>query len=374
VYKVIIVEDEKYIREGIKVSADWKQLGFEMVGEAADGDEGFQLALNIKPDVVLADVRMPGMNGLKMAKEILKNLPDTKIIIISGYSDYEYLRESIKLQLFDYIIKPIHENELQDLLLKITEELKEIEVRKRHDLENKKLIFQNNNLKQREILNRLITGGIRNINLATLEKTGEFFSESGHFVTGLIRLENLTVLRNSSFHETQDSLEAVFKNCIHKVDSNGMAIKLFVKTDREREIVFLCRMSIDDLDMHNIQLLCDNLVQNFKNNGGMEINIGLSKIHLLDDIEKSYIEAKIALDSLDFKDCYLVKNYNESILQTQQNISKEFEDILRKALRDSNKVKVMNLMDALLSKIRAQKSIPKKEIITGFIRPIEIAR
>ena len=104
--KVLLVEDEKLIREGIKASLDWPGLGLEIVGEAADGDKGLEMSLALKPDIILTDVRMPGMEGIEMAKKVLERLANVQIIVISGYDDFKYVRQSLVLRLLDYLMKP----------------------------------------------------------------------------------------------------------------------------------------------------------------------------------------------------------------------------------------------------------------------------
>lgn len=111
--KILIVDDEKLTREGIISNIDWLKLGINEVFEADDGLNGLEAAKQHKPQIVLSDVRMPRMNGIEMAKELHKFLPETSIIFMSGYSDKEYLKEAIKLKVVSYVEKPIDSAEIE---------------------------------------------------------------------------------------------------------------------------------------------------------------------------------------------------------------------------------------------------------------------
>lgn len=122
-YKVLIADDEAIIREGIKCLLDWESLGFSIVGEASTGDQAYQEILRLSPDVVLMDIRMPGMLGIDVIREVRKKGFDGKIMIVSGYSDFHYAQEAIHYGVQDYLTKPIDEDELQNSLLTLKEQL-----------------------------------------------------------------------------------------------------------------------------------------------------------------------------------------------------------------------------------------------------------
>ena len=111
--KILIVDDEKLTREGIISDIDWKKLGIQEIYEADDGINGIELGRIHKPDIILSDVRMPRMDGLVMVKELHNFLPNSSIILMSGYSDKEYLKEAIKLKVISYVEKPIDVIEIE---------------------------------------------------------------------------------------------------------------------------------------------------------------------------------------------------------------------------------------------------------------------
>ena len=105
--KVFLVEDESLIREGLRDEIPWEQYGFRFAGEAADGEMALPLIRKTRPDVLITDIKMPFMDGLSLSKVVHMELPKTKIVIISGYDDFEYARQAIEVGVDQYLLKPI---------------------------------------------------------------------------------------------------------------------------------------------------------------------------------------------------------------------------------------------------------------------------
>lgn len=121
--KVFLVEDEVIIRNGIKNCIDWEAEGYEFVGEASDGELAYPQILETKPDVLITDIKMPFMDGIELSKLVREKLPDIKIVIVSGYSEFEYAKEAIQLGVTDYLLKPISAEKLLEAISKIKESL-----------------------------------------------------------------------------------------------------------------------------------------------------------------------------------------------------------------------------------------------------------
>jgi two-component system response regulator YesN len=111
--KVLIVDDEKYVRMGIKGETDWSLIGCEVVAEAPNGEVGLEMAQQYRPDLVISDIRMPKMDGIEMATKILERYPDTKVIFLTAYSEFEYARAAVRIGVSDYLLKPFQDGELE---------------------------------------------------------------------------------------------------------------------------------------------------------------------------------------------------------------------------------------------------------------------
>jgi two-component system, response regulator YesN len=122
--KVLIVDDEPIVREGLKSIIEWQDYGYEICGEGIDGRDGLDKIMNLNPDLVLMDIKMPGMNGIEVIKIAKEAGYKGKCIILTGYSDFEYAQSSIKLGVNSYLLKPIDEDELIDTVKKLYQNIK----------------------------------------------------------------------------------------------------------------------------------------------------------------------------------------------------------------------------------------------------------
>lgn len=142
-FKVMIIDDEPIIRKGLKNIINWKQFDCEVCGEASDGTSGSELIRKLLPDIIITDIRMPEVDGLTMIREIKDLIPECKIIILTGYRDFEYVQEAIKLGAFDFILKPSKIEELTSIISKAVRELK-YHKDKVEEINKLKLLFEQN--------------------------------------------------------------------------------------------------------------------------------------------------------------------------------------------------------------------------------------
>lgn len=125
-WRVLIADDEPIIREGIREAVDWQALGMTVVAEAEDGEEALELALKHSIDILLVDLNMPIMNGITVIKHVRVHLPKCKIVIITGYDEFNYAQEALRLNVSDYILKPANPVQLQTVLEKVQNELEAV--------------------------------------------------------------------------------------------------------------------------------------------------------------------------------------------------------------------------------------------------------
>lgn len=133
-YRILVVDDEKFIRKSICNRMDWEALGIEVAGEAANGREALEQIEELRPQIVLADIRMPVMDGIAFISEAKKRYPQVHYIFMSAYSDFKYAQQAIRLGVEDYILKPVKTAELEEVLAKIVHGLKQKQLA-RHLLE-----------------------------------------------------------------------------------------------------------------------------------------------------------------------------------------------------------------------------------------------
>ena len=170
--KVYLVEDEIIIRQSIKNSIDWEKEGYEFIGDASDGELALPVILKEKPDILITDIRMPFMDGLELSRMVKAELPDIKIVILSGYDDFEYAKQAIKIGVAEYLLKPVSSAVLLEHLSEIAEKVRD----EREDLALKKVYYQemqeNEELIKMKFLGELISG---KLSLADAMEKGKRF-------------------------------------------------------------------------------------------------------------------------------------------------------------------------------------------------------
>ena len=121
--RVFLVEDERIIRETLHATVPWARCGYQFVGEAADGEMALPLIRQTKPDVLITDIRMPFVDGLSLSRLVLQEFPQMKIIILSGYDDFEYAQQAISIGVERYLLKPITKNSLVTVLDEVRQKI-----------------------------------------------------------------------------------------------------------------------------------------------------------------------------------------------------------------------------------------------------------
>lgn len=117
--KIFLVEDEMIMREGIKKNIDWEKENFIFAGDAADGELAYPLILQNKPDILITDIKMPFMDGLELSRLVKAELPDIKIIVLSGYDEFDYAKEAIDIGITEYMLKPVTSAKLLETLHRV---------------------------------------------------------------------------------------------------------------------------------------------------------------------------------------------------------------------------------------------------------------
>ncbi|MEG1505282.1 MAG: response regulator, partial [Lachnospiraceae bacterium] len=124
-YKVLLVDDEFLIREAISENIHWEELGYELSNVCENGKEAIAEIENNPPDLILSDICMPYVDGIELAKYVYEHCPEIKIVIISGYDNFDYAKSAIAYQVMEYILKPVTASELSDVLLRMKNRLDE---------------------------------------------------------------------------------------------------------------------------------------------------------------------------------------------------------------------------------------------------------
>ncbi|MDR3593717.1 response regulator [Clostridium sp.] len=375
--KVLIIDDEPNVRLGLMKIIPWEENGFKVCGEGKDAEDGYDKIVKLKPDIVLIDIKLPGKLGTDVIREAREAGFRGKFIIISGYSNFEYAKTGIKYGVKSYILKPVDEDELMDILLDLK---KEIEDEKKWEM--KKTLVNYANL-QEMILDEkynfdneleptyheynkfqiaLVTSqGNKKIDLLNFEELVKKQFEN-HKDVDVIKLEDLILILFKGFkiERVYKTLDAI-KFKLDKEIENQIFITLGVSVDKineirdsyssakklmEKKFVFLEKGIISD----------DNIELNF-NNERMDFNEMVSKIYSyveVNNLEKLEIEFRNIEASI-IKEAYLedeIKAYSTRI----------FIELKEKLINDygSSQINIINneeIIKNIYNKISLQSTI-----------------
>lgn len=251
-YRIMIVDDEEEMRKGIIKKIDWQANGFCVVGNAENGKVALEMAEQKRPDVIFTDIKMPFMDGLEFGEKIKKIMPSVKLVILSGFDDFEYAQKAIKINVTEYILKPINSLEFLNLLKKLKKQLdnefnekKNTEILRKKYLESLPIIKEqfyseilNNRLSENQIIEK---SELYNINFKSkFYNTGLVqIGESTEIEKELIPISVKKIIDETLFHYTDfvslfysDKIAIIYKfNSRNQIDdivngSNEICIKV----------------------------------------------------------------------------------------------------------------------------------------------------
>lgn len=187
-YKVILVDDEEEVREAIRKRINWEEIGFTVAGTAENGEEALELAETVEPDVVMTDIQMPFMDGLTLLKRLKEKFPDLRSVIFSGYDDFEYAKEAIRLETEEYILKPVDAEELKAIFTRIKERLDE-QLQQRRNVEQLSKYYEDSRpMIKEQLIIGLLEGRELQFDLERYQKDFDLRIESAFYCAGAFRI------------------------------------------------------------------------------------------------------------------------------------------------------------------------------------------
>ena len=122
-YTVLLVDDEEEVIQVIMKKIDWEELGLSVIGYASNGVKALELVEEFQPDIVMTDIKMPFMDGMELSQQIKREFPATKILIFTGFDEFEYAKEAVHLEVEEYILKPVNAAELKEVFIQVKNKL-----------------------------------------------------------------------------------------------------------------------------------------------------------------------------------------------------------------------------------------------------------
>ena len=365
---MIVADDEPFIRSSLIHVFNWQEeFGIEIIGEAADGQEAYDLCLKLAPDILFTDIMMPIMGGLQVAEKLREAGIQSKIIMISGAQDFSYAREALKVNAEGYILKPVKLTEVREVFHQVVARLTEEQETRMNVQQLKQQLHDNMPLLREKFLQNLIAGLYRN--------EQEIWDKINYFALPFSRRDILTaaVLQLDDYRSAVDKFSEEYKqllyfsiqNIINEcLGSHPCAIS-FVASENEFIMVFC---SAEDPSSGSVSRLCEQIISSIQKYLRLDASIGIGRAcPLAGQLEDSY---KDALAALVYKfytghgSVLYIKDIQPDTETLQSTFFYKFQARLMNELKAGHTDTVMELMEQLFTTL----ALPKLQI--GYVQSI----
>jgi two-component system response regulator YesN len=297
--KVLIADDDKIIRKGLRAIIEESAPYCRIIGEAFNGKQALEMIRTEDPDLLITDIKMPLMDGVELVKTINDMGIDTRSIILSGFNEYKYVRETMKSGAIDYLLKPIEDEVLLDLLNKTYESIRFERQRKQQSSMLSERMAESMPILKEKLLQDLIKGTYKNTSdyAHILDETG--ILQSRIFLLVIMEIDDYYRISNDFSRKDNKSFIDVFKQYVlEKLESSGYSNSLMM-TENDARLNILFYSQFTDKDFYNDVIY---LLEQIKGSELLIINdftvtCGISKLH--DDLERihiAYYQAFFALN------------------------------------------------------------------------------
>ena len=294
-YRVLLVDDEVLIREAIQENIKWGQLGFELAGACKDGREAMEEIRKNPPDLLLTDIYMPYIDGMELTKFVYENYPDTKVVIISGYDEFEYAKQAVKYQVVEYVLKPVTAFELTETLMKIKESLDEENLQSQNIKKIRGAYMSNLPVLKGRFLNSLLLG--KRLKEEIRDKMEEFgiSLEGRAFTTVMIEGDDLSAFTDNYPEEKNDlALFAIFNVTDELVNSFGNGVAF--QNVEDKTIIILAGASESDLEERTAKI-CKTVKETIYRLLKLEVTLGVGNtVGTISRLSEAFSGTKMALE------------------------------------------------------------------------------
>ncbi|MDF2801489.1 MAG: response regulator [Anaerocolumna sp.] len=355
-YKVMLVDDEALIRDAISKNMKWEELGYHLEGTCKNGKEAIEFLRENTIDLVITDICMPFVDGLQLSKHIYENNIDTKVIILSGYNEFEYAKTAVKYQVIEYILKPVTVSELSEILLRIKEILTE-EQNKKESLQKLTRAYNKNlPILRTRYLNQLAKGVMKEksdseifykLKELDVDILGEMFK------TALLVVENYEEFLTQSSEVKQDLPSFILYNILEEIAGDEPGLVVF--QDINNDTVLIIGGSSEHIIVQLFQSIYDKCREILKDYFGFGITVSLG--YTVKNLKQIHISYESALSALEYRFLYgkdkILDIRDFGGMDTVKNIDIS-EDIKKLALsiKINNKEEILTVLNHIVNVLR----------------------
>ncbi|HZH63035.1 MAG TPA: response regulator transcription factor [Metabacillus sp.] len=272
-YRVLLVDDERIILEGISSIINWGEIGTELIGTARNGMEAYDFIVKEHPDIVICDIKMPGMTGLELVERVSKEFPSIKFIILSGFNEFEYAKQAMEHGVKHYLLKPCNENSIVEALTSIMNDLSKDAKKEQFLFAMKSRLDQIQPYVKKQLLKEFIT--------SKLDR-----NQSIHFYEKLLRV---------NFHDELIRL-IIFRiegeyHYEHMFVIENLGEDLFSESVLSTNIGEYVLFLVDEQDFITLQEKIDQLRNHFFKIYEMDMTVAISEMDCITNVRKLYLEA-----------------------------------------------------------------------------------
>lgn len=361
-YKVLLVEDEVLVREAITENIVWNEIGLRLITSCKNGKEAIEVIEKEVPDIVITDICMPYIDGMQLSEYIYTRHPETKIIIFSGYDEFEYAKQALQYKVEEYLLKPVTAMELTELLVKIKNRI-DSQRQEKNDIKRLRgTYYKHLNTIRSQVLNDLILGN------KSEEEYKDEMKESGielskkYFKVAIIDTE---ISYPSDFViENNQNQSALLSFAIYNIVNEIMSAQSLGLTfqQKDRRIVLIFESDLKASFENEVRAVCELIQDKIKDYLQVEVFIGIGK--KVESLSNVYLSYEEAFELINYS--YL---YDHNCIISQQEI-----DLLRKEIDISTNIEklLLQVKRQFYQELELELDRLLKEIKEAYLRKEEV--
>jgi len=358
-YKVMIVEDEPLARDAIMKSIDFAACDFEVVAVCEDGQEAADQYFKLLPDLVITDICMPFISGLQLAGLISEAGHGTRVIILTGYDDFNYARTAISSQVSDYILKPVTSKEFAEVLASSKKALDEQTERKNQISSAQRRLYIVSPLVRDQIMNRLVQGTVEPRSIVNEAQSFGLDTDKNVYVLSLIEIENVGEATRQ-LNVSTELLQFMITNIVTELAGEGTGFFAFSLADGKTAI--LGSGDEETVLYRKLKSLCENTRKTITQTLKLPVTIGIGKmVQSLSQLKDSYREALKCLEYKFLTPTGFIITPDDIKQQIRQFDFNKFKEEIFLQIRLQDEAKIHDLIENMIQMVQVS-SMSKKDI------------
>lgn len=312
--KVLIVDDEQSVHDQLEQMIPWSELGWSIVGHAYNGEEAKRIVMESNPHFTITDIKMPLTDGLGFMEWLKSSQYRSKVLVLSGYGDFEYLRPAFLLDAIDYLLKPIQQAEFLTVLSKIVEQIQNEGVALKEEINEKAILHKGIVLMQDQFMSEVIDGTLQEENemIVRAEQLLLQLPEAGYYAV-VIKLTDLDEYVNRRYERDREVLYYAFRNVLNEC-MVGWGVQANVFRNLYKTNEFLILVSVSEKSEAWLEKTLHRLSKSIWDTMQVKVKFGVSQYKSrITFMEKAYREAVRAIEGLRLGDDGAIAYYEQSL-------------------------------------------------------------